>query len=50
MNRFATLVTVLWSCISMCSAQMFEPVEWTVKENIKGDELTLTFKASIEDS
>ena len=50
MNRFATLVTVLWSCISMSSAQMFEPVEWTVKENIKGDELTLTFKASIEDS
>ena len=50
MKRFAAFVSVFGSCISLCSAQMFEPVEWTVKENIKGDELTLTFKASIEDS
>ena len=50
MKRFAALVSVLWSCISLCSAQMFEPVEWSAKDSQKGDELTITFKASIEDS
>ena len=50
MKRFAALVSVFWSCISLCSAQMFEPVEWSAKDSKKGNELTLTFKASIEDS
>ena len=50
MKRFAALVSVFWSCISLCSAQMFEPVEWSAKDSKKGNELTITFKASIEDS
>ena len=50
MKKLAALVTVLWSCISICNAQFVEPVEWSAKDSKKGDELTLTFKASIEDS
>ena len=50
MKRIATLITALLSCISICSAQFVEPVSWTSSESKNGTDLTLTFKATIDNS
>ena len=50
MKRLATVFTVLLACFSFCCAQIVEPVSWTASESRKGDVLTVTFKASIDDS
>ena len=49
MKKLAAFITVILSCISLCSAQFVEPVSWTSSESKNGADLTLTFKASIED-
>lgn len=50
MKKFAALITVFLSCLSICSAQFVEPVSWTSSESKNGADLTLTFKATIDNS
>lgn len=50
MKRFAALFVVVLACLTICKAQFMEPVSWTSKEAKNGDELTLTFKASIDNT
>ena len=50
MKKIAALITVFLSCISICSAQFVEPVSWTSSESKNGADLTLTFKATIDNT
>ena len=50
MKKFAALITVILSYISICSAQFVEPVTWSSSQSKKGSDLTLTFKAKIDDT
>lgn len=48
MKKILGLIAVILSCFNFCYAQFVEPVSWVSNETKKGEELTLTFKASID--
>ena len=48
MKRFFSLTFLLLTISTMLSAQIVDPVKWTHKSQVKGQELTVSFTANID--
>lgn len=46
---YALLATIFFAFIFQLNAQVLTPVKWNIKSDQKGDEVTLTFEASIDE-
>ena len=48
MKRFFSLTFLLLTISTMLSAQIVDPVKWTHKSQVRGQELTVSFTANID--